>query len=281
MEKAWVMPFSDTVTVVESFVSEERRWQVIDALNRLKIRVLVTTLNNPKFLRKTLNSIKKESGSVKYDLSIVADIPTPETLQVLDEFGVAPENRVINDQKVGWVKAVNQGIQHEKADIYVYTADDTVVTTNWLEKLCTPLLLTDYIGFISPLTNASGQGIQQLINCPNDRYQTIQRMGQWVSTYHRPLVLCYDPMFGMSFAIPQRTFDKIGYFDEQFYIAHAEIDFQMRVKQVNMSVGLRMDCFVYHYGKVTANVNPILREKWNRDTDHFNQKWGGQIMRYK
>jgi len=251
------------------------------ALKTYKINVIVATMNNPAYLTKALRSIREQSGDLPYKLIVVADDPNMATMEVIEEYDVPPEDCVFNPTRVGCVKAMNQGFQHSKADVYVFTADDTIVTRGWLDKLASGALTAQFVGLVSPVTNASGQGLQQLIRCPNEDYKSIQQLGRWVSKYHQPLLASYDPVFGMCFAIPQWTFNRIGYLDENFYMAHGEIDYGMRIIRAGMMVGIRMDCFVYHKGKVSANVNPVLVEKWNKDSDYFNQKWGGKFMRYK
>ena len=235
------------------------------------IRVVVPTLNSPDYLRRCLESIKKETKA-EYELIVVADTPNKETLQVLDELEV---ERIVNSKRVGWTKAVNQGIKHKKAGLYVVTADDTIVTTNWLTKLANSF--DKSVGLVSPITNTGGQWLQELIRCETNDYAEMQKVGQWVSKYHKARLVDWTPLFGFCFALPQTTIDRVGYFDEHMFLAHAEIDYCHRVVQAKLRVMLRMDTYVHHFGKVTASKDKDLKKYWKADTVYYNKKWGGDM----
>lgn len=238
-----------------------------------KCRVIVPTLNSPDYLRRCLESIRKET-KMEYELTVVADTPNEETLQVLDDLDV---ERIVNSEREGWSKAVNQGIKYKKADLYVLTADDTIVTANWLTKLANSFNKT--VGLVSPITNTGGQWLQELIRCETDDYDEIQRVGQWVSKYHKALLVDWGPLFGFCLAIPQNTIDSIGYFDEKLFLAHPEIDYYYRLQQAKLRIMLRMDAYVHHFGKVTASRDKDLKKYWNEDTEYFNKKWGGNMRK--
>jgi GT2 family glycosyltransferase len=218
-----------------------------------------------------LESIRKETKA-EYELTVVADTPDKVTLQVLDDLDV---ERIVNSERVGWTKAVNQGIKHKKAELYVVTADDTIVTTNWLTKLANSF--DDSVGLVSPITNTGGQWLQELIRCETSDYAEMQRVGQWVSKYHKELLVDWMPIFGFCFALPQTTIDRVGYFDDNMFLAHSEIDYCHRVIHAKLRVMLRMDTYVHHFGKVTASRDKDLKKYWNRDTEYYNKKWGSDM----
>lgn len=236
-----------------------------------KCRVIVPTLNSPDYLKRCLESIIKET-QLEHELTVVADTPNKETLQVLDELEI---ERIVNSKRVGWTKAVNQGIKHKKADLYVVTADDTIVTAGWLTKLANSF--NETVGWVSPITNTGGQWLQELIHCETDDYNAIQKMGQIINKYHKNILVEWAPLFGFCFALPQTTIDRIGYFDENMFLAHAEIDYCLRVNQADLRTMLRMDTYVHHFGKVTAGRDKALVKYWNRDTAYYNKKWGAHM----
>ena len=235
--------------------------------------IIVPTLNSPNWLRKCLSSIRQETKR-EYELIVVADIPNEETLKVLDDFDV--EGRVINNTRVGCTRATNQGIKHKKADYYVILGDDTIVTENWLSKL-TGSFVHPSIGLVSPISNISGQWIQEMICCDTEDYKAIQKLAEWVDTYHKGILVDQSPLFILCFAIPQTTIDKIGYFDEKLFMHHYDVDYCLRVVQAGLHVMVRMDTYIYHKGKVTEKKLRDFNKRWNIDTGYYNKKWNTNV----
>jgi GT2 family glycosyltransferase len=218
-----------------------------------------------------LESIKKET-ILEYELTVVVDASNKETLEVLDDLEV---DRIVNGEQVGWTKAVNQGIKHDKSDLYVVTSDDTIVTTNWLTKLANSFNKT--VGLVSPITNTGGQWLQELIRCETNDYNEIQKVGQWVSKYHKGLLVDFVPLFGFCFAISQNTIDRVGYFDEKLFLAHSDIDYCFQVQEAKLRVMLRMDTYIHHVGQVTVSKDKNFKKYWNADTEYYNKKWGAHL----
>ena len=228
-------------------------------------------MNAPDYLRRCLESIKKETIR-EYELTVVVDASNKETFEVLDDLEV---DRIVNSEQVGWTKAVNQGIKHDKADLYVVTSDDTIVTANWLTKLANSF--NNSVGLVSPITNTGGQWLQELIRCETNDYNEIQKVGQWVSKYHKELLVDWVPLFGFCFALSQNAIDRVGYFDEKFFFAHSDIDYCFRLQEAKLRVMLRMDTYVHHFGQATVLKDKKFKKYWNADTEYYNKKWKAHL----
>lgn len=246
------------------------------------IRVIVPTLNSSDYLEKCIASIRKET-KCEYELTVVADMPSKETLAVLDKYDV--KDRVINDKQVGCTKALNQGIEYKKADFYVILADDIIVTEGWLPGLLAGNLKQfvgheQNIGLVSPLSNAGGQWLQELIQCDTEDYEEIQQIGRWVRKYHKDLLVDNYPLFGFCFVIPQHTIDTVGLFDDNLFTTHQDVDYCISVFQAGLRVMVHMGVFIYHKSKVTMSKLDKLdgyNKRWNEDVRYYNKKWNENV----
>ena len=233
------------------------------------VRVIVTSDPSGSFLGECLASVKRET-KCDYELTVVVDTPSDETLAVLDMYKV--KNCLINDKHVGWAKMLNQGIKHKKADYYVLLTDRAIVTTGWLPHLLVGHLkqyrgMRSEVGLISPLLN-SGFGLQGLIQCNTENYEEIQRIGREVAEHHKNCFATCLPLQGSCLLLSQQTIDRVGLFDEN--VVHADVDYSIRVLKEGMWVLVHLGVFVFVMDKEED------RKRLAGGIQYFNKKWDMQ-----
>jgi len=229
--------------------------------------IIIPTLGYHDYFDQCIESIKKNT-EYPYKLVIVAD----ETDIKVDGATV-----ITNTKRVGWTKAVNQGIKSVDAEYYCLLADDTIVTPKWLSKLVAGFA-SPIVGIISPITNTGGHGIQEMMNVPKDaHYDDILSVHERVERDHKPLLIEHAPLFFFCIAIPKTTIEKVGLMDERFYIAHPDLDYCVRLRQKSLRSFVRLDTYVHHYGSETVDKIEGHNKKWNEDTIKFNAKWKANL----
>ena len=80
-----------------------------------------------------------------------------------------------------------------------------------------------------------------------------------------------------AFILPKKTFNKVGYFDTNFYPAYYEDnDYHYRMKLLGMKYMAIpfLNPFVYK-ASMTIDKNPELRKFIQDNKDYYEKKWGG------
>src|SRR4030042_2798057 len=100
----------------------------------MNISVVVPTLNEEKFLPRSLHSLKKQNYRGKYEIIVVDNGSTDKTAQIARGFGV----KVISCVKRGVILARQTGVNHATGKIIIQADADTFYPPDWLFKISQP-----------------------------------------------------------------------------------------------------------------------------------------------
>jgi GT2 family glycosyltransferase len=136
--------------------------------------------------------------------------------------------------------------------------NDVVVSKYWLERLHALLYSDSAIGIVGPLTNHSGT-VEQVRKC--ERENTTPKEVKHLS--------------GFCYLIKNEVFKKVGLFNEKYFLAAEDYDYNCRVRKAGYKIMLARDVFVHHHGHVTANNLPDgeADKQWRKSRDMFLNDW--------
>ena len=82
---------------------------------------------------------------------------TCETKTYLNEFCSYREwcDLYRNETSQGYTKSANRGLKLSKGELVILLNSDTMVTKNWIEKLCDAAFSLPEIGIVGPISNAA------------------------------------------------------------------------------------------------------------------------------
>ncbi len=116
--------------------------------------------------------------------------------------GPVPFMSIRNSKNLGFVRAINQGLQYSTAPYIVMLNNDTIVAPGWLEALRQPFLEDPTVGIVGPVTDDSGwQGRYHRDN-PDAK--------EWVMLPPGRMLAFFCAM------ISRRCLETVGYQDEAF-----------------------------------------------------------------
>lgn len=248
------------------------------AINALDVRasIIVVTYNNLDLTRECIDSIVRNTTSVRYQLIIVdngSEDGTPAYLEQLSRDN--PDvDIILNADNRGFSAANNQGLRRARGEILLLLNNDTVVPEDWL----TPLIkhLQDPgIGLIGPVTNAVGN--EAKIAVP---YTSIQQMHAFASRYtaeHKGQVFDIPMLAMFCVAMRRDVLRQVGYLDEAFGIGLFEDDdYSRRVQAAGYRTVCAEDAFVHHYGQASFKkliVSGEYQALWDTNQAYFESKW--------
>ncbi|MEJ2098717.1 MAG: tetratricopeptide repeat protein [Desulfobacterales bacterium] len=179
-------------------------------------------------------------------------------------------------RQAGWAGSINRAIQKASGDIIVLAHNDVVVPEDWLKAFNMCLKIEPNIGVVGPMSNRAA-GIQQLMDY--DEFERIEfestAKAFFEQNQYRRVVARKLSDFCLAFR--SELPDKIGYFDEQFFLEETAVeDFCNRAASGGYQNMIAADTFVYHYDRHPANKKASTNKPvGNDDQKKFKEKWNG------
>lgn len=244
----------------------------------MKTSIVVLTFNKLEYTIKCVESIRKYTQKDTYEIIIVDNHSTDETVEWLmkqDDI-----KKVFNNENLGFPKGCNQGIEIATGDNIMLLNNDVIVTKNWLENLVKHLYSSEDIGAVGPLTNSCIYNQSIKVNYKDN--DEMQKFAEEKNNYK--LELCEErlKLIGFCFLVKGEVLQKVGLLDEIFTPGNFEDDdLSLRIIKEGYKLLLCKDTFIHHYGGVTFDSNKKTTEYNNliiRNREIFEKKWGVDII---
>ncbi|MFN3926863.1 MAG: glycosyltransferase [Pseudanabaenaceae cyanobacterium] len=220
----------------------------------IRLTIVIPIFNAYDFTKECIESVLKHTDR-RHQVMLIDDASTDTRIScLLDQFIEIPNITVIkNSQNQGFVKNCNFSFQasDQNTDVILLNSD-TIVTSNWAEKLIVAAYSNPKVATVTPLTNDG----------------TICAIPQWLEHNEIPEGFTIDSFAKLIELISYRTYPtlptavgfcmyikrsaliKIGYFDEHHFGKGygEENDFCCRALKAGFSNILDDATFIYHHG---------------------------------
>ena len=235
--------------------------------------IVIPTLNNIKYLKLCLNSIKKNS---KYEHEIIIHVNegTDGTINFVKNNGYKYSYSKYNS---GVCVAFNEAAKLASNKYIVLGHDDMYFCPGWDECFANELIeLKDLKDFF--ISGTMVQPFESYINL--DCGKTIEEFDEAKLLKELPKIQ-FDDFQGSHWQpslIPKKTWIKVGGFSEEFSPGlGSDPDFNMKLWQIGVRVfkGLG-NCRVYHFSSIS-----LRKKAWNNGAKTFLLKWGISIKFFK
>lgn len=97
----------------------------------MEISIVIPAYNEEKFLPRTLTSLQKQTFKLPYEIIVVDNGSTDNTAKIAKKYGA----QVIFEPRRGTSYACNTGFLHAKGKIIARTDADTLIPSDWLQKM--------------------------------------------------------------------------------------------------------------------------------------------------
>ncbi|GAI94267.1 unnamed protein product, partial [marine sediment metagenome] len=226
----------------------------------MKCDIILPVCDQYKFTKKCIESIIRNTDT-PYRLIIINNGKNPDTKMFLENLSrqrrdpvelhqeklhTGKNNKnveftvVNNDHNIGWVKALNKGIELSTAPYICFQNDDTVVTHGWLRKMINILKLQENFGMINPIWEERPK------NLSIDRYNAI------LERKNKKRFIETDWCRGFSAVFKRAVIEKIGKVDEVYGLAYFDdVDYSVTAIDAGFLALRALDTYVYHHRNVT------------------------------
>lgn len=224
------------------------------------IDVVLCVHNALQDVKLCLDSILRTHNSESQRLIIIDDGSDERTVRCLREFSEANASWVElhrNEHARGYSRAANQGLEASAGELVILLNSDTVVTTEWAEKMADAVFSTPGAGLVGPMSNAaSHQSIPEYQGTANQTAinelppgLTAEDMNQYCEEWTTAGVLPRVPLLhGFCLGIRREVIAKVGFFDEREFPRGygEENDYCFRVADAGFCLVIATHTYVFH-----------------------------------
>ena len=233
--------------------------------------IVILTYNQLEYTKLCIESIRKFTPKDKYELIVVDNNSTDETVKWLKE--QSDIKLILNTENYGVPKGYNQGINVCVGDNILLLNNDVIVTPNWLYNLDYALWSNYKIGAVSCVSNYVSNGQKVNVN-----YNDITSMLDFANRFNIKDSNKYEKrskLIGFCFLVKREVVDKVGLLDEQFFPGNFEDDdYSIRILRANYNLILCKDTFIHHFGSISFKQNNMDYKKILKENKiKFNKKW--------
>lgn len=245
----------------------------------VKISIIVPTFNSLDYTKKFIDSLyNNQLNLTDVELVIVDNNSLDSTKEYLK--GLEKQKRnfriILNNENLGFPKAVNQGIQAASGKYILIANNDIVVTEGWLERLIEVAESDSKTGIVGPISNEVS-GVQKDKDANYESIDEMYRYANTVKEKNKNKVIQFPRVAFLCTLIKREVIDRIGGLDERFSPGNFEDDdFCLRAQLAGYKTIIAQDVFIHHYGsksfKAEGEKKYIERLKTNQKV--FVKKWG-------
>jgi len=227
--------------------------------------IIIPVWNQPHFTRDCVDSIR-EGTSTAYRIIMIdnaSDAPTKKYLEGMKAVDVVI---IRNERNLGFVKAVNQGIQASDARYICILNNDTLVTKGWLEEMISIAQSRDDIGIVNPSSNNLGQRPEKGETIAHYAERIRPQTGRSVEL---------GAAIGFCMLIKRGVIERIGIFDEIYGMGNFEdTDFSRRASKEGFRSVRACGAYVYHRENTSFRTRETFDEEFRRNRDIYEFRWG-------
>lgn len=209
-----------------------------------EISIIIVNYNTKDFLKNCLNSIIENTEAVDYEVIVVDNASSDESLEMLrNDF---PQVLLIcNKENVGFARANNQGIRIAKGENILFLNSDTVVSKNCLFETLRFVRSRPEIGIVGCKVLNEDKGLQySCYHAPTLLSELVFFTKEVVKNLWEPFTYYkymkywdhsqikeVDCIAGCFLWVKRELFDKGGLLDESFFMYYEDAEFCYRVRR--------------------------------------------------
>ncbi|MEP6911397.1 MAG: glycosyltransferase family 2 protein [bacterium] len=247
-----------------------------------ELSIIIVNWNGGELLKSCLRSVAQAPPSVPYDIVVVDNASSDDSVQWLRSSEVAEllpaiEVKIIeNADNVGFSRANNQAIARSQAPMLFLLNPDTEVRAGAIDKLISCINSDERIGACGPrLLNTDGSLQHSVWRNPPTAWETIvagvglwrllpRRLrgelllgGHWDHATRRAVPM----LFGAAVLARRAMIDEVGGLDEGFHMYSEDNEWCLRITRAGWLLMFAPEATVVHHGGQFSNLRWDSNEK--------------------
>lgn len=256
-----------------------------------KVSIIIVYYKGIAKLKNCLESIKATINSVKYEVVLVDNGESYECKKIKEK--LLPDAKYIKSPgNIGYAAGNNLGAQIAIGEYLLILNPDTVVRKNSVENLVKFLDRHKSTALVAPnLVNPKSEVFPQLgtqvltplrgivaLSFINKLFpQNPISKKYWLKDVPADIVRKVDCVPGSAFLVRKHIFEKLGGFDENFFLYFEETDFCKRVKETGLSCYINPDSEITHYWEAGKPNTKTSKEIFQKSRFYYFKKHFGLL----
>ena len=244
----------------------------------MKLSVIVNHYRTPEILRICLRSIKENLKEADFDWEIIlTDVATIEKTSEMMENEFSEVIFIPNEKNIGFGKSVNVAIKKARGDyFFIVNADIIINEKRVIEKLLDFIEKNSDVGMVGPgLLNVSDTVQQSCFRFYTPLTVICRRtflgktfIGKKVlnkflmnDVFQKEKItepIPVDWLMGSAMMVRKSDLEKVGVFDERFFMYFEDVDWSRRFWENNLRVIYFPQAVMYHYHFQSSKKNSLF-----------------------
>lgn len=236
----------------------------------LDLLVVIVNYNARELLRECLLSLFQSQGNLSFGV-VVVDNASSDGSQAMLRSEFPQVQLIVASQNLGYSRANNLGLKHQKAQYYLLLNPDTVLPSPALQGMLDFMQGHPAAGIAGPkLLLPDGSldlACRRCFPTPQVSFYRMvglsrlfpqsRRFARYNLTYLDPEAVSeVDSVVGAFMLIRKEVLEQIGYLDEDFFLYGEDLDLAYRAKARGWKVFYYPAVVVRHYKRQSTRLNP-------------------------
>lgn len=251
-----------------------------------KVAILLLNYNGKDWIIDCIKSIYK-SNFKDFDIVIVDNGSVDGSPFLIKK--LFPEIILIeNTSNLGYCKGFNIALEYSKKKKYKFALvlnNDSVIDNYALDYLLETSSMHNNVALITGKVLDFDTGNLETVGKYKDKWQIVGENigfgefdhGQY--DYVREREFCDDNIL----LYPLKIFDKVGFYDEMYFLYFDEVDLQMKAKKNNVKIIYDYRCIIEHKGGLSSGQGPNKIKSFylSRNQILFLKTHGSSIQKFR
>lgn len=212
----------------------------------VKISVVIISYNSQDFIEKCIRSVLKNLPTYA-EVIVLDNFSTDKTVEILKKF--IPKIKLLkSDENLGFAKGCNKAVKEAKGEYLFLLNPDTEMSEPIIDELIKFYEITVDVGIVAPKLIMQDDKVQASVKRLPTLWGAFKEYilgtknsySEYVPNGDKPQEV--EMTYGAAWLIKKDLFNKLGGFDEKFFLYYEDVDFCRRVCKNNKKI--------YYYPKV-------------------------------
>lgn len=220
----------------------------------MEVSIIIVNYNTRELIKNCLNSILEQTIGIKFEVIIIDNSSVDGSPQMIKE--IFPQFTLIESEvNLGFGKANNLGVKNAVGEIIFFLNSDTVLLNNAIKILYDFIILNTSVGIVGGnlLTSNHQPTHSYLYYFPNINFEIFNLWFPFYKIINRNAhynytekVLDVGYITGADLMIRKQNFEKIGGFDEDFFMYFEETELSSRIKKMGLRIVSVPEALIIH-----------------------------------
>ncbi len=257
----------------------------------ISISLIYVYYNTPCELAVSIESVNRAVGKYKYEI-IIVDNASAKKIPI--EIFKKKIRMITNEVNVGFGAAVNQAAKIAKGEYLLIVNPDVLFHKDTIRKMIETLEQNKKIGIIGPkYLDGNGEVIPSVSGIPSfpgmiacfsliDKFFPKNSFSKkyWMRDIDNSKLQKVPAIGGACLLVRKSVFDKIGGFDERFFMYFEEADLCQRIAKAGYSVVYLPQAVITHLVGRSSTDKALVQKRFEKSRFIYVQKYHGTISAF-